>query len=50
MQLGCSDVCEIVHEKLNELGFKIDDNDEDHTDMIKALGKVRFIKIEDDVE
>lgn len=47
MQTSCSDVCEIVHQKLNELGFKIDDNDEDHTDIIEALKKVRFVKVED---
>jgi hypothetical protein len=33
-----------VHEKLKELGFKINDSDKDHTDMIEAMEKVRFIK------
>lgn len=50
MQLKCSDICEIVHTKLNELGFKIDIDNEDHTDMMKALEKVRFLKIEEDDE
>lgn len=47
MQLSCSDVCEIVHQKLIELGFKINDSDEDHTDIIEALEKVRFVKVEE---
>jgi hypothetical protein len=38
-----------VHTRLNELGFKIDDSDEDHTDIIEALEKVRFIKVEEEV-
>lgn len=50
MQPSCSDVCEIVHKRLNELGFKIDEIDEDHTDMIEALEKVRFVKVEEDME
>jgi hypothetical protein len=50
MQMSCSDICEIVHIKLNELGFKIDVNNEDHTDMMEALEKVRFIKVEEDEE
>lgn len=50
MRPSCSDVCEIIHEKLNELGFKIDDSDEDHTDMIEALGKIRFVKVEEDMK
>ena len=48
MRPGCSDVCEIVHEKLIELGFKIDNNNEDHTDMIEALEKIKFVKVEED--
>lgn len=50
MQLKCSDICEIVRTKLNEFGFKIDIDNEDHTGMTKALEKVRFIKIEEDNE
>ncbi len=48
MQPGCSDVCEIVHERLIELGFKIDNDNEDHTDMIEALEKIKFVRVEGD--
>lgn len=48
MKPGCSDVCEIVHERLILLGFKIDNNNEDHTDMIEALEKIKFVKVEED--
>jgi len=48
MQPGCSDVCEIVQERLIELGFKIDGNNEDHADMIEALEKIKFVKVEED--
>jgi len=47
---SCSDVCEIVHKRLGELGFKIDGDNEDHTDMMEALEQVRFVKVEKDVE
>lgn len=43
----CSDVCEIVHSKLLGLGFEIDPDEEDHTDIIKALGEVVIVKDED---
>lgn len=45
MKPSCSDVCEIVHEKLISLGFKIDNSNEDHTDMIEALEKIEFVKV-----
>ena len=48
MQPGCSDVCEIVHERLIGLGFNIDNDNEDHTDMIEALEKIKFVKVEKD--
>ncbi len=38
----CSDVCEAVHERLNQLGFRFS-GDEDHTDILEALNKVEFI-------
>lgn len=38
----CSDVCEAVHERLNQLGFRFSD-DEDHSDILEALNKVEFI-------
>ena len=44
MSKSCSDVCEIVHMRLSELGFKIDCDDEDHEDMIKALDHVKFVR------
>ena len=40
----CSDVCEIVHMRLNALGFKISADDEDHTDIIEALSHVKFVR------
>jgi hypothetical protein len=43
-QLGCSDVCEIIHDRLNALGFKIDGSNEDHTDMIEALNKTTLYR------
>ncbi len=38
----CSDVCEAVHERLNQLGFRFS-GDEDHSDILEALNKVEFI-------
>ena len=43
MRPSCSDVCEITHEKLRELGFEISE-DEDHTDMIEALSETKLVK------
>jgi len=40
---GCSDVCEAVHERMNQLGFRFSD-DEDHSDILEALNKVEFIR------
>ncbi len=48
MQPCCSDVCEIVQRRLTELGFKIDNDNGDHTDMIEALEKIKFVKVEED--
>lgn len=44
MQPDCSDICEIIHIQLTELGFKISDSNEDHTDMIKALSGCRLVR------
>jgi len=44
METGCSDVCEIVHIKLIQLGFKISPDDENHDDIIDALGQVEFVR------
>ena len=38
MSISCSDVCEQVIERLLQLGFKINTEDEDHTDIMDALG------------
>jgi hypothetical protein len=38
----CSDVCEAVHERLNQLGFRFSD-EEDQTGILEALNKVEFI-------
>ncbi len=40
----CSDVCEIIHDRLKDLGFNIDPDDEDHTDVIEALNKTVLIR------
>jgi hypothetical protein len=39
---SCTDVCEVVRTMLGGFGFKFDDT-EDHTDMLEALAKVRFV-------
>jgi len=45
MTLSCSDVCEAIHETLKKLGFfKLNDDDEDHADMLEALTEVVMIK------
>ena len=49
-RLDCSDVCEIVHDRLLALGFKIDPDDEDHADIIEALQQVKFIKEDDQTQ
>ncbi len=41
MSIGCSDVCEVVHERLAKLGFVISENEE-HDDILEALDKVSF--------
>ncbi len=43
----CSDVCELVHERLKDLGFDIDQDEEDHSDMIEALNKTVLVRDED---
>lgn len=35
----CTDVCEMVMTALVQAGYKIDTSDEDHIDMINALGR-----------
>jgi hypothetical protein len=44
---GCPEICEIVYNRLIELGFQIDGSDEDHTKMIEALNKTVLLKDED---
>lgn len=44
---SCSDVCEIVYDRLKELEFDLDGSNEDHTDIIEALNKTVFVKDED---
>ncbi len=48
MEPSCSDVCEIVHDRLLMLGFDIDPSEEDHTDIIEALSKVKFVREDDE--
>ncbi len=45
-EVSCSDVCEVVTWRLKALGFDISD-DPDHTDVLDALDKVKFIKVEE---
>lgn len=40
----CVDVCEAVRSMLGGFGFEFNDT-EDHTDMLEALGKVKFVLI-----
>jgi len=49
MGTSCSDVCELVQEMLNGLGFKFDDNEASHDDMIQALYQCSLIKTTDHV-
>jgi hypothetical protein len=42
----CTDVCERVDSTLRKMGFKISE-ESDHTDILEALDKVEFIKIEE---
>lgn len=41
---SCSDICEMVHHMLLQAGFKISPDDEDHTDMVKALNKCKLVR------
>ncbi len=45
----CSDVCEAVHERLNQLGFRFS-GDEDHSDILEALNKVEFILTDKEIK
>jgi len=45
-QPSCSDICEMIHDALVRLGFKINSS-EDHTDMIQALSECRLTKKEE---
>jgi hypothetical protein len=49
MGTSCSDVCELVQEMLNGLGFKFDDNEASHDDMLQALYQCALVKIVDPV-
>jgi hypothetical protein len=42
--VSCSDVCELVQEMLNGLGFKFDDTEASHEDMIQALNQCTLVK------
>ena len=44
MGTSCSDVCELVQEMLNGLGFKFDDNEASHDDMLQALNQCVLVK------
>ena len=46
MTTGCSDVCEVVHDQLLRLGFPIDHESDDHTDILEALGNVRLVRLD----
>lgn len=41
----CTDICEIIMDKLLALGFKLDTADEDHSDIIEALAQCELIKV-----
>ncbi len=40
----CTDVCDIVVERLHALGFKVDNDDESHDDILNALVEVEFVR------
>jgi len=42
----CRDVCDIVLQRLAEIGFDTCD-DEDHTPVIEALDRIRFVRTEE---
>jgi len=42
---GCSDVCEYIHIELVRLGFKINKDDPDHTDILEALEQIKIVKV-----
>ncbi|MFH1485826.1 MAG: hypothetical protein ABIH46_07125 [Chloroflexota bacterium] len=42
--VSCSDVCELVQEMLNGLGFTFDDNEASHEDMIQALQQCTLVR------
>lgn len=42
----CTDVCEAVESALRRMRFKIS-NESDHTDILEALDKAEFIKIDE---
>ena len=47
MSSDCVDVCDDVISRLKHLGFEIDDEESDHSDILKALGEVEFVKSSD---
>lgn len=41
---SCSDVCEAVTDELVSLGFRIDQDDENHADVLKALEQITMVR------
>ena len=39
---SCGDVCEVVTDMLLNAGFKLNMDDDDHTDILDALGYARI--------
>ena len=40
----CPDVCDVVIDRLLELGSELDTDDEDHDDILAALAQVEFVR------
>ena len=40
----CTDVCDVVMERLHYLGFEISDDDESHDDILAALAETEFVR------
>lgn len=49
MDNDCTTVCEALMDRLVVLGFPINKENEDHTDVLQALAQVNLIKVSEEV-
>ena len=47
MSASCPDVCDLVIDRLLQLGFELDTDDDDHGDILAALEEVAFVRSPD---